>query len=178
MPSTYTLISSTTLSTTTANVTFSSIPSTYTDLVLRTSTRADFDYTNSKLYQIYINGDNSNFYYSATVLNGNGSSASSIKNQNPGSATAYDGVYVIGSTLSTDTSNTFASAEIYIPSYRASENHPLSSFSATENNGTTAYVSSLAGLMRIASPITSIGIQAVINFVAGSSFYLYGIKNS
>jgi hypothetical protein len=178
MASTYTLISSTTLSSTTANITFSSIPSTYTDLVLRTSTRQDQSFTNAKLFGIYFNGDNSNLYYSATVLNGTGAAVSSTRTDNPGSATQYDSIYVRGSDLSTDTTNTFASAEIYIPSYRATQARVVGSFSATENNATTAYISALAGLYTGTTAVTSIGIQAVATFEIGSSFYLYGIKNS
>ena len=177
MPSTYTLISSNVLATATANVTFSAIPSTYTDLVLRVSTRQDQSFTNAKLFGIYFNGDNSNLY-SATVLNGNGAAASSTRTDNPGSATLYDSIYVRGSDLLSDTSNTFASAEIYIPSYRATQSRPVGAFTATENNATTAFISALAGLYTPTTAITSIGIQAVATFVAGSSFYLYGIKNS
>lgn len=177
MANTYTLISSNTLSSSAANITFTSIPSTYTDLVLRISTRQDQSFTNAKLYGIYFNGDLSNIY-SATVLNGNGSTASSTRTDNPGSATQYDSIYVRGSDLSTDTSNTFASSEIYIPSYTVVQNKPVSAFSATENNATTAFISTLAGLRTGTAAVTSIGIQAVATFVSGSSFYLYGIKNS
>lgn len=177
MATTYTLISSTVLSSATANVTFSSIPTTYTDLVLRTSTRQDQSFTNAKLFGVYFNGDLNN-NYSATVLNGNGSAASSTRTDNPGSSTAYDSIYVRGSDLSTDTASTFASAEIYIPSYRAVQSKAVGSFAATENNGTTAFISGLAGLYTGTTAITSIGIQAVATFVTGSSFYLYGIKNS
>ena len=177
MALTYTLISSNVLSSSAASVTFSSIPSTYTDLVLRTNTRQDQSFTNAKLFGIYFNGDNSNLY-SATVLNGTGSAASSTRTDNPGSATQYDSIYVRGSDLSTDTSNTFASSEIYIPSYRIVQSRVANSFAATENNGTTAYISALAGLYTSTTAVTSIGIQAVATFVAGSSFYLYGIKNS
>ena len=41
MPATYTLIASNTLSSSAASVTFSAIPATYTDLVLRWSSRTD-----------------------------------------------------------------------------------------------------------------------------------------
>ena len=41
MPATYTLIASNTLSSAAASVTFSAIPATYTDLVLRYSARSD-----------------------------------------------------------------------------------------------------------------------------------------
>jgi hypothetical protein len=177
MPNTYTLISSTTLATATANVTFSSIPSTYTNLVLKTSTRQDQSFANAKLFGIYFNGNNTNLY-STTGIFFDGSAITSTRTDNPGGATSYDSIYVRGSDLSTDTTSTFASAEIYIPSYTSTSNKPVSSFSTTENNGTTAYVSTLAGLGLINSSITSIGIQAVATFVAGSSFYLYGIKNS
>ena len=75
------------------------------------------------------------------------------------------------------TSNTFATAEIYIPSYRVSQHKQISMDSATENNATTAYRAVDAGLWRSTAAITSIELDGS-NFVSGSSFYLYGIKNS
>ncbi len=75
------------------------------------------------------------------------------------------------------TSNTFASADIYIPSYLATQNKPVSIDSATENNATEAYRAATAGLWRNTAAITSINLEGG-DFVSGSSFYLYGIKNS
>ena len=172
MPSTYTLIASNVLSGTTSSVTFSSIPATYTDLILRISSRISVGAIDWPL-SLRFNGDTAT-NYSNTNLYWSGPSSARFSNQT--SATR-----VLGSTGNTATANTFGSIEIYIPSYTASQNKPLSSFGAPETNGTTfddgtqAYV----GLWRNTAAVTSILIsQDGSGFVSGSSFYLYGIKNS
>jgi hypothetical protein len=58
---------------------------------------------------------------------------------------------------------------------------PIGIISNEEDNATEAYIAATAGLYRNTSAITSISIDSVttsINLVSGSSFYLYGIKNS
>jgi len=77
MPNTYTLISSNVLSSTAASVTFSSIPATFTDLVLRASIRGNGTQTpDVGVLNINSNGA-SNF--SSTYLRGTGSAANSAR---------------------------------------------------------------------------------------------------
>ncbi len=70
---TYTLINSNVLSSTAATVTFSSIPATYTDLVVRFSVRA----TDASDWMIVILNNITTTTYSETWLQGSGSAASS-----------------------------------------------------------------------------------------------------
>ena len=171
MANTYTLIASNTLSSTAATVTFSSIPASYTDLVLRYSVRGDIAGTDSLQTGIQLNGTTSG--YSQTYLYGNGASAASSR------ATSQSSLEAVQEDSAGNTSNTFASAEIYIPNYQSSANKPVSRFNASEQNGATAYISAHAGLSNVTSAITSITIKTnANNFVSGSSFFLYGIKNS
>jgi hypothetical protein len=171
MPSTYQLISSNVLTSSAASVTFSSIPSTYTDLVLRYSARNDDTTT---ILLVRFNGDTAT-NYSNTILRGSGSAASSLSyNTTRTSLFQQDGIEP-----STMVANTFNNAEIYIPSYTVSQNKPMSSFTVTEDNSTTAYMSAIADLWRNTAAITSINLSSNGgNIAAGSSFYLYGIKNS
>jgi hypothetical protein len=79
------------------------------------------------------------------------------------------------------TTSTFNSSEIYIPSYTASQNKPINQFTAIENNNVTAGESEIdawAHLYRDTAAISSFIITAYVTFAIGSSFYLYGIKNS
>ena len=173
MPSTYTLISSNVLSSSAASVTFSAIPSTYTDLVLRISSRSSFSGTNS--FFLSFNGAPSGTSFSTTSLSGRGSTAFSLRTN--------DYLAVEVEELSQDagtTANTFNSVEYYIPNYLVSANKPVGVSGAKENNSSTVnLVNASAGLWRNTSAITSITIdEASGNFVSGSSFYLYGIKNS
>ena len=173
---TYTLISSNVLSSSAASVTFSAIPATYTDLVLRISARSDIAglVNTFKLTYNSIAGTN----YSYTLLYANGSaSIVSVKDGNQSTLRHgyYDG--------NTTTANTFGSAEIYIPNYAGSTAKPSSSFSVSENNATGTgdwYISTYAGLSQSTAAITGITIASVdtANYKIGSSFYLYGISNA
>ena len=172
MPSTYTLISSNVLASSATSVTFSAIPSTYTDLVLRVSARTDTAAAIESCY-VQFNSDTAT-NYSYVLITGNGSAASS----NIYSSQNYVGS--IPADAATATSNTFASWEVYVPSYLASQKKPLSIFGVQENNQTSAFIRPTAGLWQGTSAITSISFTGTSggSFVSGSSFYLYGIKNS
>ena len=172
MASTYTLISSQVLASSAASVTFSSIPATYTDLVLRVSARGDVNAADQITLQ--INTDTST-NYSATRLFGNGASAGSGVYST--SAPSYTGYNLVGSGA---TANTFSNAEFYIPNYTSSANKPISQFGVEETNATTAYLSTNAILWRGTSAVNQLVLTSFqsANFISGSSFYLYGIKNS
>ena len=171
MANTYTLISSNVLSSSAASVTFSAIPSTYTDLVLRASTRGS---TASVGIQIRTRANNSSSaVYSYTMLQGTGSATSSGRLS---STTSLTEAWTAGASA---TANTFGSWELYIPSYTASQSKPMSSFSVSENNATEAYVSAAAYLFADNTAISELNIiRPSGTFDIGSSFYLYGIKNS
>ena len=173
MATTYTLISSNVLSSSAASVTFSSIPATYTDLVVRASVRTDRSDIQDSL-NLTFNGDTS-AVYSNTRFRGDGATATS--NRSSGEAYALMAFGAVGATA---TSNTFSSVELYIPSYTVSQNKPSSAFIVGENNSATAYIAAIAPLWRNTSAITSIAFVPAVgpNFVSGSSFYLYGLKSS
>ena len=176
MANTYTLISSNTLSGSAASVTFSSIPSTYTDLVLRYSARSDADggtIAASMNMQIYLNGVTSGTSYSYTYLQGNGSATASgrASSTNQMKAPYADGLSA--------TANSFGNGEIYIPSYTASQSRPISGFGVSETNASAAIMWTIADLYQNSTAVSQISLYPDGgNFVSGSSFYLYGIKNS
>lgn len=176
MANTYTLISSNVLTGTAAFVAFSSIPSTYTDLVLRCSTRDD-DSVNGSTILVTFNGDGTSTY-SETVMYGTGAAAASTRATN-GTKIGQTG-YLVGDSA-VNTANTFGSFEIYIPNYTVSQTKVLSAISVEESNSasTKTFISGLAGQWRVNTAINNISIGMGSNyFVAGSSFYLYGIKNA
>jgi hypothetical protein len=167
---TYTLISSNVLSSSAASVTFSAIPSTYTDLVVRVSARSDRAAVNGYiLYQ--VNSLTSG--YSDTYVYGTGSSALSSRN---GSTTLSFAGYITGDNTN---SGIFGSTEIYIPSYTVSQNKPMSSFSLAENAAVAANIGAHALLLSNTATVSSLTFSSLgDNFVTGSSFYLYGISNA
>ena len=172
MPNTYTLISSNVLTSSAASVTFSSIPATYTDLVLKYASRSD---TSTTSLNITFNSDTAT-NYSSTYLYGDGTNAVSGRDTSVANINE-----AVKSNASASTANTFTNNEIYIPSYTVSQNKPLSSFTAMElNSATNTYVGAGAHLWRNTAAVSSIQLALAggANFVSGSSFYLYGIKNS
>jgi hypothetical protein len=79
--------------------------------------------------------------------------------------------------------NTFGSSEVYIPNYAGSTNKVLSSTSVTEKNATapgSVLLAASAHLWSNTAAITQIKLTpgSGTNFVSGSRFDLYGIKNS
>ena len=175
MATTYELISSNVLTGSAASVTFSSIPSTYTDLVLKWSARSDLAASNVAYPYIQINGT-AGTAYSRTYLYGAGSGGTGSSRNS-----STDRIYVSAVPAANATSNSFGNSELYLPSYLASQNKPLSSFDVVEYNSATVdeNINLIAGLWSNTSAVTSISMALYSgNFVSGSSFYLYGIKNS
>lgn len=170
MAPTYISIASTTLSSSAADITFSNIPGTYTDLVIRGSLRQDGAST-AAAYYIEFNASGGTAY-SGTDIRGNGSTASSTQG-----ASGAD-LLINFTNAANNTANVFTNFEIYIPSYAGSANKPLSAFSVLENNSTTGQIGAKAGLWQNSNAITSIKIFGVSgqNFVTNSSIHLYGIK--
>lgn len=148
-----------------ANIEFTSIPGTYTDLVLKVSIRGNI--SNLDYNRISFNGSTSTFTYRS--IEGSGTAAASYN----GSVGAF-GVQ----TPSTFTASTFSNIEIYIPNYAGSNNKSYSADATTENNATESYADLIAGLWSTTSAITSISLASVTstNFAQYSTATLYGIK--
>lgn len=153
-----------------ASMDFTSIPQTYTDLVVKLSTRTNG--TNGNLRNT-LAGITSGVYSEKAVY-GTGSSAASFGNTSQAfSATIY--------TDNTNyTTSTFANSEWYIPNYTSANNKSFSTDSVVETNGTAVLAVLGAGLMANTSAVTSISIAPISpdNFVQYSTATLYGISKS
>ena len=172
MANTYQIIASNVLASSATSVTFSSIPSTYTDLVIQATTRSTAG-TISDTFRITLNAITSG-YSSTSIGTTNSTSAFSARLS---SQALSDNAYV---TVGDTGLAIFGSTEIYIPSYVASQNKPFSITGTGENQDTVARSASYAGLLSNTAAITSIKIEpgSTLSFVSGSSFYLYGLKSS
>ena len=156
--STYTPIATTTLVSATASVTFSSVPATYTDLVLVLNGT-----TPSAIgIGLRFNGDTGG-NYSNTFLAGSGSAASSGRASN----------FTMGRFGNINTSNTTAIAQIQNYS-NTTTNKTILGRAATPADFVVAYVS----LWRDTSAINSIVVitdDSTTQFAIGTTFTLYGI---
>jgi hypothetical protein len=177
MATTYTLISSQTLASSAASVTFSAIPSTYTDLVIKVSSRTNNVSTSSYLIPTWNTDTGTNYSNTMFYTNDGGSVASG----NESSVSPSTNNYNTRTNGAGSTSNTFTNTEIYIPSYTVSQYKPLSQFGVQENNATTGiFLCTIASLWRNTAAISQLSFTPYGSdiFVAGSSFYLYGISNA
>jgi hypothetical protein len=172
MATTYQFITSTILSTTATSVTFSSVPQTFTDLVIKATYRSSAASAFGANPFVRFNSDSSSLY-SYIFLQGNGSGLSTGTQNEINLATMQS------STTAGNTANTFTSNELYISNYTGTLVKPFSQYKTAENQSTNNETHVFASLYRGTSPITTItfGISGS-NFIADSSFYLYGIKNT
>ena len=155
-------------------INFSSIPATYTDLVLKLSLKNDRDYNLDNCY-MQFNADTGSNYSSRMVYGWNtagSSSSSSVAN--------IEYVYAVGSKISGSVGNTFSNTEIYIPNYAGSNQKSLSTDAVSEGNTSTDIIGALvAQRWTGTAAINAIKIYSVSgNFVQYTTATLYGISKS
>ena len=170
MPDTFVKIASVTVgSGGSSTISFTSIPSTYTDLCLKISARSE---TTSFALNLTVNGSTSG--YSERLLYASGTSVASAT----ASETKINWLDLQNS--SATTANTFSSCDVYIPNYAGSSYKSFSGDTVTETNASTdnnLYVN--AALWSNTAAITSITLTAGVGDVAQySTATLYGIKSS
>ena len=167
MATTYEAIATVTVTgATAASIDFSSIPATYTDLLLSYSTRQNSGNAPSLLVKF----NNSSSDFTSIHLQGSGSAVSS------GSSPSN---YAGNSDGSSNTASTFANGTMYIPNYAGSTNKSYSVDDVQENNATEAYATLIAGLWSQTTAINQITLyNASNNLVQHSTATLYGIKKS
>jgi hypothetical protein len=176
MPNTFELIASSTVGAGgTGTVTFSSIPATYTDLVIKYSSRSNLSGEGDDIKMI-LNGSTASVY-STRALKGNGATA--FSQSQSGTNAPYSGM---GNGNST-TSSTFGNGEYYIPNYTSTTAaKSASADGVSENNATTAIAALNAYLWNPATQaaITTIALSPFNGtlFLEHSTFYLYGVKNA
>jgi hypothetical protein len=167
MANTYTAIATVTVTgATAANIEFTSIPATYTDLMVHFSGRVE----------------NSSAWYGQFYFNGNTTGYTRRSLGSDGSATfsgAFSNEYTLVSNEGGFTANTFGNSSVYIPNYAGSTNKSFSVDGVTENNATSSIAVFYAGLWSNTSAINQITlVPASLNFVQYSTATIYGIKNS
>jgi hypothetical protein len=142
-----------------ASITFSSIPASFTDLMVVVSGRCTTTDTTATL------SFNTGGSYSRRTRLGDGANVST-------NTSAVD----FRISRSDDTAATFGNTSIYIPNYAGGAAKSYSVDTVNENNATTAFQAITAGLWDQTAAITSIVLDAVSgDFAQHSSASLYGI---
>jgi hypothetical protein len=160
MATTYTPIATQTLGSAAATVTFSSISGTYTDLILVYN--GSYSAINGQI-SLRFNGDTAT-NYSSTGLDGNGTAASSGRDTSSAQMR-------IGYSATTGANM----AILQIMNYSNATTYKTV---IGRNNNPGGNVGANVGLWRSTAAITSIVVSCynAVNFAAGSTFTLYGIK--
>lgn len=165
---TMTLIQTVTVSgSSTFNVQFANIPLTFTDLLLVASARSSATGTSVDTVGYLINTNSPVF----RELYGTGSNSASW------SSSGYLSAFQIPS--ASHTANTFGNGSMYIPNYATAGTKAISIDHVGENNGTQSRSEIRAASVTATAGINQIDITIVAgNYVAGSSFSLYGITRA
>ena len=167
---TYEFIASYTVTTAENNIVFSSIPQTYTDLVIFGKSRIT---SSASQCNIRFNGDSSAIYDSQALSNNGGSGLIASRETN---RSQIDGAGAIGSSNST---GWFSPNEFQIFNYSDSNKYKTTfTFGMNSDNGNTLdYAGMAVGIWESTAAITS--ITFVTNgtaFAVGSGWSIYGIK--
>jgi hypothetical protein len=166
------LISTQLISTNTASVTFTSLPTTYTHLELRYTARTTQAAANDQM-KILLNSD-SGSNYTERLVQGNGSTATS--NGFTAQGFIWPG-YAMGANA---TASVFALGIVSFVDYLSTaKNKTVRSISGYHTTAGAIQASQLfSSYWASTAAISSITISANGSFVSGSRFSLYGIRGS
>lgn len=162
---TYTPIANYTASGSVNSITFSSIPSTYTDLVLVTNVRA----ASLDSYRMRFNGDTGT-NYSYTIVRGDGTNASTYRVSNKNLIELYG--------VADANTNTLANTIYHIQNYSSTSVYKtgLLRMNNTLGSSSNNQIEQAVGLWRSTAAIYAIEMFLPGNFGSNSTFALYGIK--
>lgn len=164
MATTMKLIAKNVLGTAASSVSFTSIPGTYTDLLLLSSARCS---TTTDYFWIRFNGVSTNL------------SGRSLYGQNGSTVASITLAPYARMVQSDHTANTFSANSIYIPNYAGSTNKSLSVDAGYSTATTSSLIDVVAGLWSSTAAITQVDLVPNSgNFAASSSFFLYGISRA
>lgn len=156
-----------------ANIEFTSIPGTYTDLHVVISTRTNRS-NEVDAFSLIVNNDTTAANYTFRSLFGVGSGAPS--------ATTYNTYFeeLAWTSGNNATANTFGNASFYIPNYTVSQHKSISVDSVGENNAANARMGIAAYIWKSNSAITALKFIPITGtlFLQYSTATLYGIKNT
>lgn len=169
---THEIINSITLGSNASSVTFSAIPQTYTDLLVKIGARI----TNANGGMFAKFNGSSTGYSSKSIYGQDG---------NGGGGSGPASSIFLWTTGTWATAGFFGNNEIYIPNYTSTTNKKTfntENFAGNQTGSSPYAVGIFSGRWNDVSAITTIVFTpegaGVPEFLANSTFYLYGIKNS
>ena len=175
MPGSYESIQTVSGNGSSSQLTFNSIPSTYSHLQIRVILRGVRSYGSEQLY-IRLNGDGGNNYAYHYIYGDGGGGAVSTGSNTSGN------VFLVGELpAANETSNIYGGSVIDILDYTSpNKNTTMRSLSGYDNNGNTGAQSAKgwfgSGLWMNTAAVTSITVLSNGAFTSDSSIALYGVN--
>jgi hypothetical protein len=158
------LIQSQTLGSATGSIVFSSIPASFTDLIIKVSARSSTAGSSVEPCLLAFNGDSAG--YTTRTLNGTGS----------GINTSAPARLAFFAPRAGTTSNSFSNGKITIPNYLLSINKNYISETVSANNGGECWMSLITAVWANTDAINSVTFTPTANnFEAGTMISLYGV---
>lgn len=168
MAFTYTAIATGTVTGSPFNIIFSSIPQTYTDLLIKISSRTTRTANVYDNLRLFINTTDANL--SSRYLLSTGTAIAS-------NVIGGNGFLVSAPATNGATANFYGNAEIYIPNYTTASAREIMYYGCADNRGTEARTGQTAISYTGSVAVTEIQLQGDNNvMVATSTATLYGIK--
>jgi hypothetical protein len=159
-----------------ATIIFTSIPQTYTDLIVKVSGRVDSGTATQSMAMAF------NFAAQGNVWSQKWVNSDGAVGYGSGSYSGASALYPFYMPAASATANTFGNGEFYITNYSSTtKNKSVVTDGVTENNATSSGSQrSEFGAMLFAdnTAVTSITLYGNTNFVQHTVATLYGIKNS
>jgi len=169
----YDSLATVTLSASTASITFAGIPSGYKHLQLRVLGRSDYASAASEAMRMQLNGQTATSFYTNHLLYGDGSSALTDNDVN-----SVAGLNIHRLPAATTASSIFGVLVIDILDYaNTNKNKTLRTLGGWDANG-AGRINFNSGLFTSTAAVSSITmtLSTGANYIANSSFALYGIK--
>jgi hypothetical protein len=167
---TFQLIASATVGSGGGSVSFANIPQTYTDLLVKASTRSTRSAGEDGV-SVTLNGNGATSWVLATA---NGSTTTSGTNSSLGYGNSWSG----RTDAASNSSSTFGNFELYIPNYASNNAKVYSSDAVMEDKSSIAYMSFESMYLSTTTPVSTLAfVGANANLAQYSTVYLYGIQN-
>jgi hypothetical protein len=160
-----------------ANITFSDIPSTFTDLIIKISGRDNRSGQILDDIRFIVNNNTTGIYTMTRIA---AFPTSGIFSGTSGTNVAEAGAGFV--TADSATTSIFGNSEFYIPNYAGNTIKSASVDGVSENNAGVSGLVFNAVIMNTTAPITSVRLQpfglGATAFYEHTTAYIYGVKNA
>jgi hypothetical protein len=156
-----------------SSVSFTNIPQTYTDLIVKVSGHLTGTGFGAATIKLIFNSSTSGYSWRSVLTDSAGGSYSQ-----KGDSVAFIEAGILPASQSSPTLNVFGIADMLISNYSSNNSKAVSIDYAQESGGVDNYIGFVSGIWSNTAPVTSLTITPnSSNFSQYSTFTLYGVKS-